>query len=134
MKLFSLPLVSTALSIAACCCSGPSARFTSVLAAEKTVQAETVERTLFIKGMTCSGCVFGVKSALERAGISKDQIIEVDYKKPDRENKIGHAKLKLSASQYKTGETDCRIIKEIKKNPGYVAYWDASNTDPCNLK
>lgn len=134
MKLFSIASTFTALSIAACCCNGPSARFTSALAAEKTVLAETVEKTLFIKGMTCSGCVFGVKSALERAGISKDQIVEVDYKTPDPENKIGHAKFKFSASQYKGTETDCRIIQEIKKNPGYVAYWDASNTNPCNLK
>lgn len=30
-------------------------------------------------------------------------------------------------------ETDCHIVKEIRDNPGYLAYWDAKNTDPCGL-
>lgn len=108
--------------------------FSSAFAAEMPVKQEnSIERDYLVKGMTCDGCVFGVKKALSRAGLSKDQIIDVDYKKPDPENKIGHAKVKFSKNQYQGKETDCKIVKEIKENPGYIAYWDQANTNPCGL-
>jgi copper chaperone CopZ len=131
MRLFFVTglFISGLIAAAACCCSGPGA---SVALASES-EAVTVERDYFVKGMTCAGCVFGVKKALNRAGVEKSQIEEVDYKKPDPEHKIGHAKVKFSKDQYKGKETDCKIIKEIKDNPGYVAYLDPANTDPCKL-
>lgn len=92
-----------------------------------------VERDYFVKGMTCGGCVFGVKKALKRAGLTQEEIVEVDHKKPDPEHKVGHAKVRFAKDQYRGEETDCKIIKEIKDNPGYVAYLDPANIDPCKL-
>lgn len=131
MRLFSFTglFISGVIAAAACCCNGPSARI--ALASES--EAVTVERDYLIKGMTCAGCVFGVKKALNRAGVEKSQIEEVDYRKPDPEHKIGHAKVKFFKDQYKGKETDCKIVKEIRDNPGYSAYWDSSNSDPCAL-
>ena len=57
----------------------------------------------------------------------------MDSTKPEPKKKIGHAKIKFLAFQHKGLETDCRIVKEIRENPGYIAYWDNSNTDPCGL-
>ncbi len=100
---------------------------------ETETKAESVERDYLVKGMTCGGCVFGVKKALKRAGLEQDQILEVDYKKPDPKNKVGHAKVKFTKDQYKGEATDCKIIREIRDSPGYIAYFDPANTDPCKL-
>lgn len=100
---------------------------------ETESKAATTERDYLVKGMTCSGCVFGVKKALKRAGLTQDEIIEVDHKKPDPGHKVGHAKVRFAKDQYKGDATDCKIIKEIRDNPGYVAYLDPANTDPCKL-
>jgi len=138
MKLFSISpfLVAGALAAGACCCDGPKSRASTTEGkADAGAQATTasVERNYLVKGMTCGGCVFGVKKALKRAGLSSDQIVEVDHKTPDPDNKIGHAKVRFPKDLYKGQETDCRIVKEIRENPGYLAYWDAKNTDPCGL-
>jgi len=93
---------------------------------------EWIERDYLVKGMTCGGCVFGVKAALKRAGVESAQILEVDYKTPDPKNKIGHAKVKFNKSDYKGQETDCKIVSAIRDNPGYQAFWDLKNTDPCS--
>lgn len=146
MRLFSFTslFISGAIAAAGSCCCGPSSKIALAccggpsskvaLAGEEKPQSATIERDYLVKGMTCSGCVFGVKKALNRAGIEKSQIEEVDYKKPDPEHKIGHAKVKFSKDQYKGEETDCKIVKEIKENPGYIAYWDPATTDPCGLE
>lgn len=136
MKLFSLSsvLMVGAFTIGACCCQGPKSLSNIAVATETKAEAPVSERDYLIQGMTCSGCEFGVKKALERAGVEKDQIVVVDYKNPEPEKKIGHAKIKFVKGQHKGLETDCRIAKEILENPGYIAYWEASNTDPCGLK
>lgn len=135
MKLFSLSsaLIIGAFTIGACCCQGPKSLANIAVAAEAKSDAPVSERDYLIQGMTCSGCEFGVKKALGRAGIEKNQIAEVDYKNPEPEKKIGHAKIKFAKGQHKGLDTDCRIVKEIRENPGYIAYWDASDTDPCGL-
>lgn len=136
MKLYNVmafTLIGVAAMFACPCCSGSKTSL-AFAADVPTKQENVIERDYLVKGMTCDGCIFGVKKALGRAGLSKDQIIDVDYKKPDPEHKIGHAKVKFPKDQYKGQETDCKIVKEIKGNPGYIAYWDPTNTDPCGLE
>lgn len=135
MNPFSLSsaVFAGAFTIGACCCQGPKALSNIAVAAEIKSEAAVSERDYLIQGMTCSGCEFGVKKALGRAGVGKSQIAVVDYKKPEPDKKIGHAKIKFLKDQHKGLETDCRIVKEIRENPGYIAYWDASNADPCGL-
>ena len=106
----------------------------NALVASETEKPQTIERYYFVKGMTCGGCVFGVKKALERVGIKKEQILEVDYRSPDPKNHVGHAKVRFSKNEYKGQETDCKIVGEIKNNPGYTVYWDQQETNPCKLK
>lgn len=117
--------------VAMICCGCPTNKNSNTAFGAEKAKEQSVERYYFVKGMTCGGCVFGVKKALQRAGIEKSQILEVDYATPDPENKIGHAKVKYSKDQYNGTETDCKIVKEIRNNPGYIAYWDSKNTDPC---
>ena len=138
MKLFSISpfLVAGALAAGACCCDGPGSQASAAegqAAAPTQTATESVERNYLVKGMTCGGCVFGVKRALKRAGLASEQILEVDYRTPDPDNKIGHAKVRFPKNLYKGQETDCGIVKEIRENPGYLAYWEAGNTDPCGL-
>lgn len=132
MGLFSFSsFVTGAFLITACCCG--ASRTSMAYAAEQKPPTAVTERYYYVKGMTCSGCEFGVKKALGRAGIAKEQIIEVDSESPDPSNKIGHAKVKFPIGQHKGLETDCKVVKEIRANPGYIAYWDPSDTDPCKL-
>lgn len=137
MKLFSiLPLFILGSIISLCCPSCKKSVSSSVAFASETESKSspnTLDRYYFVKGMTCGGCVIGVKSSLKRVGINNAQILEVDYRSPDPKNSIGHAKVRFSKEEYKGQETDCKIVKEIKSNLGYVAYWDEKDTNPCKL-
>lgn len=90
-----------------------------------TVSATGKVRTLYIEGMTCGGCELGVKEALKRAGLKKDQILSVDHSSPNPKKNIGSAVIKVSE------EKTCKVIKEIKASPGYLAYWSFDNKTPC---
>lgn len=133
MKVPSLYSIFITGFFLSCCFNVPSNLISSTEARADEEKAQIVERDYLVKGMTCAGCVFGVKKALERAGIERSQILEVDYRKPDPDHKVGHAKIRFPKGQHKGEETDCKIVKAIRDNPGYVAYLDASNTNPCKF-
>lgn len=121
--------------VALICCGCPVKRNLSMaFATETDIKPENIERYYFIKGMNCGGCIFGVKNALKKAGLNKNQILEVDYSTPDPANKIGHAKVKFTYEQYKGKDTDCKIARQIRDDLGYQMYWDKLNTDPCQLE
>ena len=82
-------------------------------------------KTLYIEGMTCGGCELGVRKALERAGLNDAEILSVDHSSPKPEENIGSAIIKVSE------EIRCKVIKEIKESPGYVAFWSFDNRNPC---
>lgn len=125
---------SVCLSFLGCCCSVTPIGLGSIArASEVTQEEDQVERDYLVKGMTCSGCVFGVKKALERAGVPRSEILAVEYNKPDPVNSIGHAKVRFPKSEYKGKETDCKIAKEILSNPGYQVFWDKADQNPCKL-
>lgn len=120
------------ISLLWCCCAvNPIILESRAQAAEQKI--ETVERDYLVKGMTCAGCVFGVKKALERAGVSKSEIISVEFDKPDPANSIGHAKIRFLKSNYNGIGTDCKIAKEVFSNPGYKVFWDKAELNPCKL-
>lgn len=121
-------------SLLGCCCSMAPIGLSSVArAAEVSQKTDSIERDYLVKGMTCSGCVFGVKKALERAGVSRTEVIAVEYDKPDPANSIGHAKVRFPKNEYKGKETDCKIAKEVLSNPGYQLFWDKADQNPCKL-
>ncbi len=82
-------------------------------------------KTLYIKGMTCGGCELGVREALKRAGLKDADILSIDHSNPKPKETIGSAVIKVS------DEAGCKVIKEIKKSPGYVAFWTFENKKPC---
>lgn len=98
------------------------------------LSAETLTKDYFVKGMHCGGCESGVRASLiELGGLKEDQVVNVDHMKPDPKNQIGSVKLKFDKASYKGLETDCKLIKAVKKNPGYTMYMSKDNTNPCNL-
>lgn len=123
---------ATALSITVAACGFDGLR-SQGWASEPATPPASIERDYLVKGMTCGGCVFGVKKALERAGLAKDQIVEVDHRKPDPKHRVGHAKVWFPRDQYRGAETDCQVVRAIRDNPGYIAYWDPAVPDPCGL-
>ncbi len=121
------------LSLACCCAMSPVGINSRANASEASPNSSVIERDYLVKGMTCAGCVFGVKKALERAGVTRSEIVSVEYDKPDAANSIGHAKVRFPKKEYKGKETDCKIVKEILSNPGYQAFWDKADQNPCKL-
>jgi mercuric ion transport protein len=100
----------------------------STVSQAKSTKTATKVRTLYIEGMTCAGCELGVRKALERSGIKSVNILTVDHSTPNPEKNIGSAIINVSES------LNCKIIKEIKKSPGYIAYWSLENKKPCEGK
>ncbi|WP_372655441.1 mercuric transporter MerT family protein [Halobacteriovorax sp.] len=82
-------------------------------------------KTLYIEGMTCGGCELGVRKALKRAGLTESEILNVDHSSPKPKENIGSAVIKIS------DEAGCKVIKEIKESPGYLAFWTFDNKKPC---
>lgn len=96
--------------------------------------AETIKKTYFIKGMHCGGCESGVRQSLiHLAGLKDSQIEKVDHTMPDAKKQIGSAIILWEKAEYKGQESDCKLAKAVKKNPGYSLYWDEKNLNPCNL-
>lgn len=131
MKRF-LGLSSLLIFIGYSCCCGFLLSYPQRAFAEVSSE-KAVTKYYFVKGMFCAGCAFGVKKALERAGVSKNEIKDVSYKEPDPDNRIGHVVIEFQPGKYQGEKTDCKIIKEIRKSPGYTAYLDPAITDPCKL-
>lgn len=88
-------------------------------------------KTYFVEGMTCGGCELGVREALKKSGVKEENILSVDHSQPDPKNKIGMATVQFEKASYRGSETDCKIVEEIKKSPGYIAFWDMSDRNPC---
>lgn len=106
----------------------------SLIISATSLQASEITKKYLVKGMTCGGCEGGVRQSLIHLGELKDsQIVKVDHTSPDAKNNIGHVVVKFDSKDYKNAETDCKLIKAIKKNPGYAMYMDSKNTNPCKL-
>jgi len=134
MNAISHFFIATAVAVFVCCRCPVKNHSSVAFGAESQANQKEIERYYFVKGMNCGGCVFGVKNSLKKAGLDKNQIIEVDHSTPDPANNIGHAKVKFPADQYKGITTDCKVAKQIRDDLGYSAYWDKSNSDPCGLE
>lgn len=142
MKLLSfIPLLGLAsfVMLACPCCTGSKAGVAAASETEKMIEkkaevkSEDVERYYFVKGMHCGGCKLGVKAALKDSSLKIKEIVEVDINSPDPDNKIGHAVVKFSKENYRGQESDCKIVKKIKDDLGYLAYWDKADSNPCKL-
>lgn len=67
---------------------------------------DLVTKKYFVKGMTCGGCIIGVKMALNRS---------TELNITDKKIEVGEAVLKFKKENYKEKKTDCNITKTIEK-------------------
>lgn len=80
---------------------------------------DNITRNYFMKGMTCGGCIFSVKSALnkeENLGIAEKDI------------NVGTAKIIFKKESYKVKETDCKVAKAIESKTEYKVFLDQNLT------
>ena len=82
MKLFNWKLLIYTPLLICCTCSGPKSLTNSAIASDTTSPIKTSSKAgshqYYVKGMTCGGCIFHVKSALKNAsktiGFTKQNI------------------------------------------------------------
>ncbi|MFG1485608.1 heavy metal-associated domain-containing protein [Halobacteriovorax sp. RZ-1] len=90
-----------------------------------SIQADnTVTKDYYVKGMTCGGCILGVKVALKKAeGV---QFL-------DQNVSVGIARIKFNEKQYNGEETDCNASRAIEKYTEYKVFLDKAHKKlACN--
>jgi copper chaperone CopZ len=80
---------------------------------------DMVSKKYFVKGMTCGGCIFGVKTALGKA--ESLHIIDKDIE-------VGTATLQFDKNNYNANETDCAVTKSIEKVTEFKVFLDKEHT------
>ena len=90
------------------------------------IASDSVTKNYYIEGMTCGGCILGVKIALKKAeGI---KFLEQNVS-------VGVANLKFNEKLYNGEETDCKVSKMIEKYTEYKVFLDkAYKKTACNQK
>lgn len=78
-----------------------------------------IAKKYFVKGMTCGGCIVGVKMAL-----NKSEGLEI----ADKEISVGEATLKFKKENYKNVTTDCAVTKSIEKVTEFKVFLDKEHT------
>ncbi len=78
-----------------------------------------VSKKYFVKGMTCGGCIIGVKTAL-----NKSEELSIADKNID----VGEAVLKFEEKNYKEAATDCAVTKSIEKVTEFKVFLDKEHT------
>lgn len=84
---------------------------------DKNIIAEKdlVSKKYFVKGMTCGGCILGVKTALNKS--EKLKIVK-------KEIGVGEATLKFEKSNYSQKITDCEVRTTIEKVTDFKVFLD----------
>lgn len=83
-----------------------------------TLADNTVIKNYYVKGMTCGGCILGVKVALKKAE---------GVKFLDQNISVGIASIKFDEKQYNGVKTDCKISKAIEKYTEYKVFLDKAH-------
>lgn len=76
---------------------------------------EQVTKKYYVKGMTCGGCILGVKVALKKEA-------RLNIKKQDIS--VGIAELSFLKDEYKKDKTDCTVTKAVEKYTEFSVYLD----------
>ena len=109
MKL--LVLIVTLLSLISCHASE-----------NKTIEGsnkDLLSKKYFVKGMTCGGCIIGVKMALNKANALN--IL-------DKNIEVGQVILRFDKKKYKDSLTDCEVTKSIEKVTEFKVFLDEAYT------
>jgi len=96
--------------------------FVSTLA----IASDSVTKDYYVKGMTCGGCILGVKVALKKA--ENVTFLEQTVS-------VGVASIKFKETQYNGKDTDCKVSKAIEKYTDYKVFLDKAHEKiACNQK
>jgi copper chaperone CopZ len=91
------------------------------------VSGNDSNRAYYIKGMTCGGCIYHVKKALDE----DSKLIKFSEKNVE----IGEVTVAFKNNDYKGPETDCLITKSIEGKTGYKVFADKKFTkSSCERK
>jgi len=80
---------------------------------------DVISKKYFVKGMTCGGCIIGVKTALGKA--HSLNILDKDIE-------VGLATLQFDKKSYKESITDCEVTKSIEKVTEFKVFLDKEHT------
>ena len=106
-----LILLMTLLNFTSCQASNDNQKMTA--------KNNIISKKYFVKGMTCGGCILGVKTALAKSENLK--ILEKDIN-------VGEATLQFEEKYYKQSKTDCDVTKSIEKVTEFKVYLDKNHT------
>jgi len=93
---------------------------------KQNVKGNKAKVHYMVDGMTCGGCVFGVKHKLKEKemGLNPDNV----------DVSVGSVNILFDTGKYQGKQTDCKIIKAIRSvKSDFIAYRDTANKNPCNL-
>ena len=76
----------------------------------------------FVKGMTCGGCIFGVKSALGKA----DSLNILD-----KDISVGKAILQFDKNKTDEAKLNCKVTKAIEGSTEFTVFLDKDHTKPA---
>lgn len=81
-----------------------------------------VEKSFYVKGMTCAGCIASVEKALLK---EKSKIQDFNVR-------VGEMKIRFDGESYEGGRTDCLVAKLVEGETPYSVYLDKTlKTKPC---
>lgn len=109
MKFITMLLLLT--SLASC--------FASEKESKEASDTNLTSKKYFVKGMTCGGCIIGVKMALKKT----DELLF-----EDKDISVGEATLKFKKKDYKGDKTDCAVTSSIEKVTEFKVFLDKEHT------
>ena len=80
---------------------------------------DVVSKKYYVKGMTCGGCILGVKTAL-----NKSEELKIVDKKID----VGSATIQFSKDFYQSNDIDCKVTKSIESVTEFKVFLDIKHT------
>jgi hypothetical protein len=89
----------------------------------QAISADSIEKTYYVKGMTCGGCVFHVEKAIEKDA-NKINFIK-------KKIEVGNLSLFFKKDGYKGKNTDCAVQNSIEGQTDYKLFLDKGLKTPA---
>jgi copper chaperone CopZ len=80
---------------------------------------DVVSKKYYVKGMTCGGCIFGVKTALNKSD---------ELKIVDKKIEVGIATIQFNKKFYQSSDIDCKVTKSIESVTEFKVFLDIAHT------
>ncbi len=87
-----------------------------------TESKSALSKTYFVKGMTCGGCILGVKTALKKA--DSLNILGEDIT-------VGKAVLQFDKKTTDKTKLNCNVAKAIEGSTEFTVFLDEGHTQPA---